>query len=174
MGFPSLGGGFDSHHSLHMQYAFYRYKSSYIKIGHESDLIFSIKLTDEIDSSNTQTKITDSAFSQLKEYFLGRRKTFDLPIAIQGTTFQQKVYTALQQLNYGETTTYKALAAKVGSPKAFRAVGSACHSNPLWIVVPCHRVLGSNKKLVGYAGGLEMKDSLLNLEKSTIQSEKTR
>lgn len=157
-----------------MQYAFYRYNSSYIKIGHESDLIFSIKLTNDIDCMNTQTKITDSAFSQLKEYFLGHRKTFSLPVVIQGTSFQQKVYNALLQIKYGETTTYKELASKIESPKAYRAVGSACRGNPLWIIVPCHRVLGSNKKLVGYAGGLEMKNRLLNLENSTIQNEKTR
>lgn len=155
-----------------MQYAYYKYKSGYIRIGHFHDLIFSIKLTNEIDSVNTHTKTTDTAFSQLKEYFSGKRQAFSLPIQIQGTPFQQKVYTALMQVKYGETTTYKELATKVGSPKAYRAVGSACHSNPLWIVVPCHRVIGTDKKLVGYAGGLEMKSALLTLEQRTIQSKK--
>lgn len=108
--------------------------------------------------------LLDAAEAQLREYFAGARRTFDLPLAPHGTAFQQRVWTALRAIPYGETRTYGELAAAIDSPNASRAVGMANHRNPIPIVIPCHRVIGANGTLTGYAGGLEVKRKLLALE----------
>ena len=112
--------------------------------------------------------LLDAAEAQLREYFAGTRRTFDLPLAPRGTAFQQRVWAALRAIPYGETHTYGELAAAIGSPSASRAVGMANHHNPTPIVIPCHRVIGANGTLTGYAGGLEIKRKLLALEGITI------
>ncbi len=94
---------------------------------------------------------------QLSEYFAGERKDFDLPLSLSGTEFQISVLQALQEIPYGETTSYGAIAKQIGRPKAVRAVGAANGRNPIPIVVPCHRVIGSSGDLVGFGGGLELK-----------------
>ncbi|QUH29913.1 methylated-DNA--[protein]-cysteine S-methyltransferase [Vallitalea guaymasensis] len=104
-------------------------------------------------------------FKQLDEYFSGKRKMFDMKLNPQGTQFQKKVWNALTKIPYGEVCSYKDIAIAVGNEKACRAVGMANSKNPIAIVVPCHRVIGSSGKLVGYAGGLDTKDELLKLEK---------
>jgi methylated-DNA-[protein]-cysteine S-methyltransferase len=113
----------------------------------------------------------DEAFAdvvaQLTEYFAGRRQTFELPLAPEGTPFQQRVWSALLDVPYGETISYGELAARIGRRSASRAVGLANGSNPLPIVIPCHRVIGSNGKLTGYGGGLAIKERLLALERGT-------
>ena len=101
---------------------------------------------------------------QLAEYFSGRRRQFDLPLAPEGTPFQRSVWRALCQIPYGETRSYGEIAVQIGTPKAARAVGMANNRNPIPILIPCHRVIGSTGKLVGYAGGLGTKEALLNLE----------
>ena len=98
------------------------------------------------------------------QYFQGKRREFDLPFAPKGTPFQQKVWNELAKVPYGTVVTYGELAARVGSPKACRAVGQANHNNPLPIFLPCHRVVGTKGALIGYAGGLELKQWLLRLE----------
>ena len=103
---------------------------------------------------------------QLEGYFLGKLKSFDLKLASNGTDFQKAVWKALCEIPYGETRTYKDIAVSIGNPKACRAVGLANNRNPIAIIVPCHRVIGSNGKLVGYASGLDVKDFLLKLEKA--------
>lgn len=108
------------------------------------------------------------AAAQLREYFAGARREFDLPTAPEGTEFQKKVWNALTGIPYGETRSYADIAAEVGSPKGFRAVGMANHVNPLPIIVPCHRVVGKNGAPVGYAGGLDMKLWLLEMEKRNM------
>lgn len=110
------------------------------------------------------TPVLTEAQRQLNEYMEGRRKKFELPISVEGTEFQKKVWRELCRIPYGETRTYGQIAALVGNPKAGRAVGMANHNNPVSIVVPCHRVIGANKKLVGYGGGLDKKKALLELE----------
>jgi methylated-DNA-[protein]-cysteine S-methyltransferase len=105
------------------------------------------------------------AVLQLREYFSGHRKDFDLPLAPQGTAFQRGVWRRLQEIPYGETISYGELAKRVGNPKASRAVGAANGQNPIPIVIPCHRVIGSNGKLTGFGGGLPTKEALLALEK---------
>lgn len=102
--------------------------------------------------------------SQLAEFFAGRRKEFDLPLAAAGTAFQQRVWEELRRIPFGERLSYGELARRVGSPGAVRAVGMANARNPISIVVPCHRVVGANRQLTGYAGGMERKQFLLDLE----------
>lgn len=111
-----------------------------------------------------ETPLIKNTIKQLNEYFEGKRKTFDLPLAPDGTAFQQKVWQALQTIPYGETYSYKDIAEAVKSPKGFRAVGMANNKNHIAIIIPCHRVIGANGKLVGYAGGLDIKVKLLEIE----------
>ena len=111
-----------------------------------------------------ETPIIKKAYEQLSEYFAGARKEFELPLAPQGTEFQKKVWAELQEIPYGETRSYGQIAATIGNPGAGRAVGMANHKNPLPIVVPCHRVIGAGGSLTGYAGGLDIKRTLLELE----------
>ena len=106
--------------------------------------------------------------AQLGEYFAGRRTDFDLPLDPHGTPFQRAVWTALQAIPHGVTTSYGALAARLGRPRAARAVGAANGQNPISIVIPCHRVIGANGTLTGYAGGLERKQALLELEQDAL------
>ena len=101
---------------------------------------------------------------QLKEYFAGERKTFDLPLQLGGTEFQVSVLEALQKIPYGETVSYGEIAKRIGRPKAMRAVGAANGRNPIPIVVPCHRVIGSSGDLTGFGGGIDTKEALLRLE----------
>jgi methylated-DNA-[protein]-cysteine S-methyltransferase len=102
--------------------------------------------------------------AQLSQYFDGDRQCFDVPLALTGTPFQRRVWQALQRIPYGETTTYAELARRVGRPSASRAVGLANGRNPVAVIVPCHRVIGSDGSLTGYGGGLERKRLLLELE----------
>lgn len=113
-----------------------------------------------------ETALIKEAYQQLSEYLKGERKEFDLPLNPKGTDFQKRVWRALCDIPYGETRSYKQIAKAVGNSKAVRAVGMANNRNPVTIVVPCHRVIGADGKLVGYGGGLEMKEFLLRLEKS--------
>ncbi len=101
---------------------------------------------------------------QLEEYFAGERKEFDLPLHLSGTDFQVRVLEELQRIPYGQTTSYGAVAQRIGSPKAMRAVGAANGRNPIPIVIPCHRVIGSSGDLTGFGGGLDTKAELLRLE----------
>ena len=110
-------------------------------------------------------RVIGLAVSQLDEYFAGKRRVFDLPLRPHGTAFQRLVWDALLSIPYGETMSYGQIARLVGNPKACRAVGMANNRNPISIIIPCHRVIGSNGALVGYGGGLELKTRLLELER---------
>lgn len=118
-------------------------------------------------TNNQNVKFDESNIiqKQLTEYERGARKVFDLPLHLEGTEFQKQVWNALLEIPYGETRTYQEIAIRIGKPKAVRAVGGACNRNPIGIIVPCHRVLGKNGSLTGYAGGLSYKELLLNHEK---------
>ena len=109
-----------------------------------------------------------AAARQLREYFAGERRVFDLALAPQGTPFQLRVWDELRKIPYGETISYGELARRIGNPKASRAVGLANGANPIAIVIPCHRVIGSNGRLVGFGGGLEMKETLLAFERGQL------
>jgi len=118
----------------------------------------------EAEGPPRPTPLLGEAQRQLEEYFARRRRVFELPLAGQGTAFRRQVWQALEQIPYGQVCSYGQLAARLGRPGAARAVGGACHCNPLAILVPCHRVVGADGGLTGYAGGLERKRWLLELE----------
>jgi len=113
-----------------------------------------------------ETSLIKRTNTQLNEYFTGKRKVFDIPYILHGTDFQIKVWKALQTIPYGETRSYGQLAAQIENPKASRAIGMANNKNPISIIIPCHRIIGHNGDLVGYAGGLNIKQQLLDLEKT--------
>lgn len=117
------------------------------------------------DAVTEETDLIKRAAAQLDEYFAGTRKAFDIPLSFYGTEFQKKVWHALCTIPYGETRSYKQIAEQAGCPGGARAVGMANNQNPIMIVVPCHRVIGANGKLVGYASGVDVKKFLLDLEK---------
>ncbi|KFI60736.1 methylated-DNA--[protein]-cysteine S-methyltransferase [Bifidobacterium cuniculi] len=119
----------------------------------------------EQDGAGEPTALTDDTFDQLQRYFAGTLRQFTVPIAFtSGTPFQRTVWQALREIPYGKTRTYAQVAQAVGRPKAVRAIGSANNRNPLPILVPCHRVVGSGGAMVGYAYGVEMKRALLQME----------
>lgn len=110
--------------------------------------------------------VLKQAMSEINEYFAGKRTEFTFPMRTEGTLFQKSVWEELKKIPYGKTKSYGEIAAAIDNPKAFRAVGMACNKNPIMIAVPCHRVVGSNGTLTGFAYGTDMKQSLLNLEKN--------
>jgi methylated-DNA-[protein]-cysteine S-methyltransferase len=116
------------------------------------------------NGENRRTLFSDEVYRQIKEYFSGARREFDLPLYREGTQFQKRVWDALCTIPYGQTRSYSEIAAQIGSPRAARAVGMANHVNPIAIIVPCHRVIGKNGSLTGYASGTHIKRRLLDLE----------
>ncbi|HAI85014.1 MAG TPA: hypothetical protein DCL43_15220 [Chitinophagaceae bacterium] len=123
---------------------------------------FTVRLPQHVNVS--ENAVTKAAKQQLEAYFTARLSAFELPLAPNGTAFQQQVWQALRQIPYGTTTSYKKLAQTLGNEKLIRAVGTANGSNPIAIIIPCHRVIGSGGQLVGYAGGIDRKLKLLQLE----------
>lgn len=117
------------------------------------------------DITEMETKLLTECKKELDEYFKGERREFTIPLKLYGTDFQKKVWNALIDIPYGETRSYKEIAINLGNPKGCRAVGMANNRNPIPIIIPCHRVIGADKKLVGYGGGIEKKIYLLELEK---------
>lgn len=128
-----------------------------------------ISISDEGDSSPTIPVVLQESVSQLNDYFAGKRTFFTFKLNPSGTAFQQKVWAALLEIPFGQTISYLELSKKLGDVKAIRAVASANGRNPLWIVVPCHRVIGTDGSLTGYAGGLWRKKWLLELENPSNQ-----
>lgn len=116
------------------------------------------------------SETSENAARQLSEYFSGRRKTFDLPLRVTGSEFSKKVWAALTRIPYGQTLSYKQVAENIGAPKACRAVGRANNVNPIAIIIPCHRVIGSSGDLTGYAGGIDKKQFLLDLERKNLRA----
>lgn len=133
-----------------------------IEINFDEQGIVGMSFVDNIDAS---IDLNSDIQKQLTEYEKGSRKVFDLPLHLKGTEFQLKVWNALLEIPYGETRSYQQIAQRIGQPKALRSVGGACNRNPIGMIVPCHRVIGKNGKLTGYAGGLFYKELLLNHEK---------
>lgn len=133
-----------------------------IELQLNSNLVQPLKENEQIK----ETPLLIETEKQLTEYFNKTRTKFDLPLAPQGTDFMKRVWKELIKIPYGETRTYKQIAQKIGNEKASRAVGMANNKNPIPIIIPCHRVIGANNKLVGYALGLDKKEFLLDLEKS--------
>lgn len=128
--------------------------------GAITELIFSQR-----DWPVEETELIKETKRQLDEYFAGKRKEFDIPTRLEGTEFQKRVWNELKNIPYGKTATYKDIAEAVGCPRGYRAVGLANNRNPISIIYPCHRVIGSNGSLTGYGGGLDIKEKLLMLER---------
>ncbi len=161
-----------------MQYFdYYSSPLGILMVTEENGAITGLELSEKISkpakrpidlAEQKNTPLIALAKSQLEEYFQGRRKAFTLPLQPVGTPFQRKVWDALCTIPYGETRSYKEIALQIQNPKGCRAVGMANNRNPIMIVIPCHRVIGSNGALVGYAGGLDIKEWLLGHEKICI------
>jgi O-6-methylguanine DNA methyltransferase len=135
-----------------------------LEINCSDEFLVEINYVDERQTVKANPLTTDVK-EQLEGYFYGNRKQFDLPLKIEGTSFQRKVLEGSMTIPYGKTLTYKALAEKIKHPNAYRAVGNALNQNKIPIIIPCHRIIGSNGNLTGYAGGLSKKEYLLTHEK---------
>ncbi|MBE6093333.1 MAG: methylated-DNA--[protein]-cysteine S-methyltransferase [Selenomonas ruminantium] len=151
-------------------YAFYKSPFGLLKIGIADEKVILVGIVSKQDEPNQPTTLSAEVYRQLQEYFAGKRTVFTVPYALNGTSFQQAVWTQIAKIPYGQTVTYKDIAQAIDKPRAFQATGRAVGANPLAILIPCHRVVGSNGELTGYAFGLEMKKALLNLECQTLNS----
>lgn len=147
-------------------YAYYSSPIGYIEIMTSQDLLYSVDFIDQIKEETSKPKILKETLKQLDEYFKGTRKQFDLNCQFEGTVFQNQVWKALMEIPYGQTMSYEDIAVKINHEKASRAVGNANNKNPIGIIVPCHRVIGSDKSLTGYAAGIDRKRWLLEHEKA--------
>lgn len=155
---------------------FYQTEVGEIGIGEKNGAIVRVTFGRDMgglpqDFEMVETPLLKLAAVEILEYLAGTRKTFDVPLAPEGTPFQKSVWDALQTIPYGQTATYAEIAAAVGNPKAARAIGRANHDNPIAILIPCHRVVGTNGKLTGYAAGLEIKRALLAIEQENTNKE---
>ena len=151
-----------------MNVFFYQTVLGKIGIGEDGTGITNLYFDKEIVSKDAhihESELLKQAGKQLQEYLHGERTRFDLPLSPAGTVFMQSVWRALQEIPYGETRSYQDIAQKIGNPKASRAVGLANNRNPIPIIIPCHRVIGKDGTLTGYAGGLATKQFLLDREK---------
>ena len=137
-----------------------------LRLDWEDGAVTALKNAGADAKADAPNELTGLVFRQLDEYFAGTRRAFDFPYRLHGTPFQEKVWAALREIPYGETLSYKDVAKAIGHPGAFRAVGMANRANPIFLAIPCHRVIGAGGSLVGYGGGLEMKKALLELERS--------
>ena len=144
---------------------YYEISAGIIKIVCDENYVLSVDFSDEKRENDKDSRVLDNALKQMEEYFNGKRKKFDLPLYFNGTDFQKSVWKALTEIPYGETVSYQDIARKINNEKAVRAVGGANNKNKIMIMVPCHRVIGKNGKLVGFAGGLDKKEFLLAHEK---------
>ncbi|WP_298485156.1 methylated-DNA--[protein]-cysteine S-methyltransferase [uncultured Maribacter sp.] len=153
-----------------MEEAFIKTPLGIAKItGNENGIASIIVLNSDVPLTTIIPEVLEDAVYQLHEYFKEERKVFNLTLNPEGTSFQKKVWKALKDIPYGKTISYMDLSKTLGDPKAIRAVAAANGKNPLWIVVPCHRVIGSDGSLTGYAGGLHRKKWLLELESPSKQ-----
>ena len=142
----------------------YETKLGSVTFVEEDGTLLAISTHRTFTATVMETPFIKEVYHQFTEYLIGERKSFDLPFKLTGTDFQNRVWRALCEIPYGETRSYKQIAEAIGNPKAVRAVGMANNRNPLLVLVPCHRVIGSNRQLVGYAAGLDKKQFLLHLE----------
>jgi len=145
---------------------FYHSPIGILVLGEEEGFLTRVSYQEQLKTPYVieKTPLLHQAEQQLMEYFQGERTTFTLPLKPMGTEFQKKVWQGLQNIPYGDTASYGDIAKEIGNPKGARAVGLANNKNPISIIIPCHRVIGKNGKLVGYGGGLEKKLFLLDLE----------
>lgn len=135
----------------------------------ENNELISLKLVNEIKISDKETEFIKNIKSELDEYFLGKRKNFDIKVNPKGTVFQKKVWKELQKIPYNIAKSYSDIAEKIGNKNAQRAVGNACNKNPIMIIIPCHRVVSKNKGMGGFAYGGKIKQKLLEIERNFIE-----
>lgn len=152
--------------AMEAPFAIYETPIGYLHIAHKENLLTLLHIVADAPSDRgVPTAFTDRVYRQVMEYLRCQRQRFDIPIDISSATpFQQRVYEALLQIPYGESRSYKEIAVAIGKPTAARAVGMANNRNPIHLIIPCHRVVGSNGALIGYRAGVEVKDFLLRLE----------
>lgn len=148
-----------------MKTAYYKTKIGIIKLTYQ-EKIYKIELVEEVNSINEKTSQTDKVIKEINQYLSKYRKEFSIYdlVRLEGTRFQKEVWHELQNIPYGETKSYKEIAKNIGNENAVRAVASAIGKNPLMIIIPCHRVIGSDGKMRGYAYGINLKKYLLDLE----------
>lgn len=151
-----------------INYAFYKHLFTPLLIGYREEKLVSLRFVEDDNVTSIKTSFSDFVYNRINQYFMLERRSFDIPLLINATEFQTKVYKALLNIPYGHTKSYKEIAQEIGNPKAYRAVGNANNKNPIPLIIPCHRVIGSNHSLTGYAYGLDMKKRLLELESSNI------
>ena len=142
-----------------------------LEICGEDNWITAVNFAESEKEETSSSPVVEHCRLQLEEFFAGKRKEFDLPLMPEGTEFQRRVWAQLQHIPFGETISYLTLAKQLGDPKATRAVGLANGKNPVSIIIPCHRVIGANGRLIGYAGGLWRKKWLLNHENSLVSND---
>ena len=155
--------------SLNIKVSYYYSPIGYLEIGGTDENIVSVNFLDANPARDAQVSpLLEDCIQQLGEYFQKKRQKFDLPLLPEGTSFQKLVWKKLLEIPFGAANSYLDIAKRIGDPKAIRAVGAANGKNPISIVVPCHRVIGANGKLIGYGGGLWRKEWLLRHEQSVM------
>ena len=147
-----------------MEKSYYKSPIGVLELICENDYLISLKLVENESKSDNETNLIKTIKIQLDEYFEGKRKKFNIKLNPKGSEFQKRVWMELLKIPCGKTKSYSEIATNISNQKAQRAVGSACNKNPIMIIIPCHRVVGKNGNLTGYAGGLNAKKFLLNLE----------
>ena len=147
------------------RFACYDTELGLLEVGCTGDAVTHLRWVDGPGHPHEPTPLSDRAAAQVRQYLAGDRQDFDLPLSPVGSDFQRAVWRALCAIPYGETRTYGEIACAIGRPTAARAVGAAAGRNPIWVAIPCHRCVGKNGALTGYAGGLWRKEKLLALEK---------
>ena len=150
--------------------AYYPTAQGLLEVLCSGGAVTGLRWTERPAAPHQPSPLSDEAARQVCQYLAGERRTFDLPASPRGTAFQQRVWRALAEIPYGQTASYGDIAARLGRPKAARAVGAAAGRNPLWLIIPCHRCVGKNGALTGYAGGVARKTALLALEKNSERS----
>ena len=143
--------------------AFYETELGWLRIDSDGESVTGLRFV-ECPEMSCPDSLCDAAAAQVREYLAGERREFTLPIQPKGSPFALSVWRALREIPYGQTVSYGDIACRIGSPKAARAVGAACRNNPIWLAIPCHRVVGKNGCLTGFAGGIDRKARLLHLE----------
>lgn len=148
-----------------MEKSYFNSPIGILEIVCENNELISLKLADKSENMVCKSDFIKNVKSQLDEYFSGKRKNFDIKIALTGTDFQKRVWSELKKIPYGKTKSYREIAQNIGNENAQRAVGSACNKNPILIIIPCHRVISKNGNLTGFACGIDVKEKLLKIEK---------
>ena len=147
-----------------MKITYMSFENISLEIITENDKLKGINFVESFKETTKDDSFQKEIKKELMEYFEGKRKVFEIPLEVEGTEFQKKVWTEMEKIPFGERMSYGELAKKSGSPKGARAVGLACNKNKIPIIIPCHRVVGKNGNLTGFAGGLDIKAQLLKLE----------